>query len=58
MVPFAEMLNHECSDVYYDFVYNPDNPNKSKESEYPEPKVILLINCLFFLFLKLKPRKM
>ena len=22
MVPFAEMFNHECTDVYYDFKYN------------------------------------
>ena len=40
MVPFAEMFNHECTDVYYDFKYNPDNPGKSEESEYPEPKAL------------------
>lgn len=30
MVPFAELLNHECSDVFYDFKYNEDNPAKSE----------------------------
>lgn len=33
MVPFAEFMNHECSDVYYDFKYKEDNPNKKDESE-------------------------
>jgi len=28
MVPIVEMFNHECSDIYYDFDYLPDNPNK------------------------------
>ena len=23
MVPIVEMLNHECTDVFYDFDYNP-----------------------------------
>ena len=36
MVPFAEFLNHECSDVYYDFKYNEGNPKKKEESEYPD----------------------
>lgn len=27
MVPFAELLNHECSDVYYTMFYKEDNPN-------------------------------
>lgn len=35
MVPFCELFNHECTDVFYDFEYNPDNPYKSEESEYP-----------------------
>jgi hypothetical protein len=30
MVPFAEFLNHECSDVYYDFYYEPHNPYRPK----------------------------
>ncbi|KRX04066.1 hypothetical protein PPERSA_12513 [Pseudocohnilembus persalinus] len=38
MCPFAEYLNHECVDVYYDFQYNEGNPKKSEESEYPEPQ--------------------
>jgi hypothetical protein len=33
MVPFCELFNHECIDVYYDFTYHPDNPSKSEESE-------------------------
>lgn len=33
MVPFCELFNHECIDVYYDFEYNNDNPSKSEESE-------------------------
>ena len=33
MVPFCELFNHECTDVFYDFEYNPNNPNKSEESE-------------------------
>lgn len=36
MVPFCELFNHECTDVFYDFEYNADNPNKTEESEsYP-----------------------
>lgn len=38
MVPFAELLNHECSDVYYDFQYNEDNKFKKEEAEFPAPK--------------------
>jgi hypothetical protein len=38
MVPYAEFMNHECSDVYYDFQYLPENSKKSEESEFPEPK--------------------
>ncbi len=37
MVPFAELTNHECSDVYYDFFYRPGNPFE-KPSEFPEPR--------------------
>lgn len=33
MVPFCELFNHECTDVFYDFEYNADNPHKSEESE-------------------------
>jgi hypothetical protein len=28
MVPIVEQLNHECTDVYYDFDYKNDNPKK------------------------------
>lgn len=27
MVPFAELFNHECTDVYYTMAYNPGNPH-------------------------------
>lgn len=37
MVPFCELFNHECVDVYYDFTYNNDNPYKSEESEWDPP---------------------
>ncbi len=40
MVPFCEMLNHECSDVYYDFSYNANNPHKKDEADFPAPKEI------------------
>lgn len=33
MVPFCELFNHECIDVYYDFTYKPGNPHKNEESE-------------------------
>lgn len=33
MVPFCELFNHECIDVYYDFTYKPENPHKKEESE-------------------------
>ena len=33
MVPFCELFNHECIDVYYDFTYHPENPHKNEESE-------------------------
>lgn len=41
MAPFAELLNHECTDVYYDFLYNENNPNKSKESDYSDDHAVL-----------------
>lgn len=37
MVPFCELFNHECIDVFYDFEYNNDNPYKAEESEPTEP---------------------
>ena len=40
MVPFAEMFNHECTDVYYDFKYKISNPYKKEEAEFPEPKAL------------------
>lgn len=38
MVPFAEMLNHDCSDsdVYYDFDYKKDNPHIPSDYEVLE----------------------
>ncbi|CAD8180560.1 unnamed protein product [Paramecium pentaurelia] len=38
MVPFCELFNHECTDVFYDFEYNADNPHKSEESEQTQVK--------------------
>ncbi|CAD8171220.1 unnamed protein product [Paramecium pentaurelia] len=38
MVPFCELFNHECTDVFYDFEYNADNPHKSEESEQAQVK--------------------
>lgn len=40
MVPFAELLNHECTDVFYDFKYNEDNEFKDEEAEFKDPKEI------------------
>lgn len=40
MVPFCELFNHECVDVYYDFTYKPDNPSKHEESEETEPLLL------------------
>lgn len=37
MVPFVELLNHECVDVYYDFMYENGNPYKSQESVFDPP---------------------
>jgi hypothetical protein len=37
MVPFCELFNHECTDVYYDYTYKPDNPNKKEESVFSDP---------------------
>ena len=42
MVPFCELFNHECIDVYYDFTYNPDNVHKAEESEETEPALLTL----------------
>jgi len=36
MVPFAELLNHECSDVYYTMWYDKDNPHNEGEEFYEE----------------------
>jgi len=39
MVPFAEFLNHENTNVSYEFDYNEDNKNKPKDlEEKPLPK--------------------
>lgn len=38
MVPFCELFNHECTDVFYDFEYNGDNPSKTEESDPTNPK--------------------
>lgn len=40
MVPFCELFNHECVDVFYDFTYNADNPHKAEESEETEPALL------------------
>lgn len=37
MVPFVELINHECVDVYYDYMYNENNPAKSEESKFDPP---------------------
>jgi hypothetical protein len=39
MVPFAELLNHECSDVYYTMYYEPENPHNPKEEFYEEKEL-------------------
>ncbi len=49
MVPFAEFLNHECTDVYYDFKYLQGNPMKKEESEYPDPKELSEVYFPIFL---------
>ena len=28
MVPIVELLNHECTDVYYDFFFKEENTKK------------------------------
>lgn len=38
MVPMAELLNHECTDVFYDFRYNEDNPHKPADQHFDDPK--------------------
>lgn len=40
MVPMAELFNHECTDVYYDFRYEEDNPNKPNDQNFDEPKTL------------------
>lgn len=37
MVPFCELFNHECVDVYYDFQYKADNPHKTDEFDDSPP---------------------
>ena len=39
MVPFAELFNHECSDVYYTMSYNPGNPHDEGEEFYDEKQL-------------------
>lgn len=34
MVPFAELFNHECADVYYTMYYKPGNPHTENEEFY------------------------
>lgn len=40
MVPFVELLNHECVDVYYDFVYSQGNPLRPPDYSQPSPKML------------------
>lgn len=40
MVPMAELFNHECTDVYYDFRYNEGNPARPKDHKFDDPKKI------------------
>ena len=42
MAPFAEYFNHDCSDVFYDFYYNADNPNKPSDYEGEQNDVPLM----------------
>jgi hypothetical protein len=35
MVPYAELFNHECTDVYYTMAYTPDNPFNTHEELDP-----------------------
>ncbi len=39
MVPFAELFNHECVDVYYSMDYKPGNPHTENEEFYPEKEL-------------------
>lgn len=39
MVPFAELFNHECSDVYYSMYYKPGNPDDQGEEFYEEKQL-------------------
>ena len=40
MVPFAELFNHECSDVYYDLEYFSINPDIPKDYAMDDPKEV------------------
>ena len=40
MVPFAELFNHECSDVYYDLEYFSINPDIPKDYVMDDPKEV------------------
>ena len=40
MIPYIDFLNHECVDVYYDYNYRPDNPNKPEDFNLEPPKEI------------------
>jgi len=39
-VPFVELMNHECSDVYYDFKYGPANLRQNKQEDFPPAREI------------------
>ncbi len=40
MIPFAELFNHDCTDVYYDLEYYENNPHKPADYEMETPKEI------------------
>ena len=40
MVPFAELFNHDCSDVYYDLEYFKGNPNMPSDYSMDDPKEV------------------
>lgn len=37
MVPFAELFNHECADVYYDLEFYPENPDIPDDYKMDDP---------------------
>mmetsp|Transcript_4225 Transcript_4225/g.3549 ORF Transcript_4225/g.3549 Transcript_4225/m.3549 type:complete len:108 (+) Transcript_4225:661-984(+) len=37
MVPFAELFNHECADVYYDLEYYKENPHMPDDYKMDDP---------------------